>query len=144
MITTTTVASTLKRMAIAILLLLSGKPCLIRADGELIASWVQFTGADMQRPECASRLENPSSISSSSQHQGPDCFFTAEVRAIYNDTAMANPGCPSDALKIDGKEMTMSIRVNAVEHFENFVRKSSVCRALLLLPPQIIAHSGLI
>ena len=75
----------------------------------------------MQRPECASRLENPSSISSSSQHQGPDCFFTAEVRAIYNDTEMANPGCPSDALKIDGKEMTMSIRVNAVEHFENFV-----------------------
>jgi hypothetical protein len=119
MIATTTVASTLKRMTIAILL--SGKPCLIRADGELIASWVQFTGADMQRPECASRLENPSSISSSSQHQGPDCFFTAEVRAIYNDTAMANPGCPSDALKIDGKEMTMSIRVNAVEYFENFV-----------------------
>lgn len=124
-------ASKSKKVVFAILswMATGNKPCLIRADGELIASWVQFTGADMQRPECASRLENPTSTPSSSQHQGPDCFFTAEVRAIYNynDTAMLeNPECPSDALKIDGKEMTMSIRVNAVEHFENFV-----CYALL-------------
>jgi hypothetical protein len=111
--------------AVAILSWIATGNNLVRADGELIASWVQFTGADMQRPECANLVQNPSSINRQDL-QAPGCFFTAEVRAIYNDTAMANPGCPSDALKIDGEETPMMIRVNAVEYFENFVSERNV------------------
>ena len=121
--------------------------CGVRADGELISSWIQYTGADMLVEECAELVHNPDSLKytkSKASKNEPRCFFSAEVRAIYNDTALANPGCPSGVLEIDGESTPMSIRVGSIEHFENFVRKSSVCRALLLLPPQIITHSDLI
>jgi hypothetical protein len=99
----------------------------VHADGELIASWVQFTGANMQNAECAKLVKNSgssNSLNSKAAKYNPGCFFTAEVRAIYNDTAMANPGCPDNVLKINGEDTPMSIRVEAVEYFENFVSKS--------------------
>jgi hypothetical protein len=101
----------------------------VRADGELIASWVQFTGADMHQQECADLVLTPelgvTNIDS-------DCFFTAEVRAIYNDTAMMeNPGCPN-VLKVNGEVTHMSIRVNATKNFENYVSNSKAGALLIL------------
>lgn len=80
----------------------------------------------MQNAECAKLVKNSgssNSLNSKAAKYNPGCFFTAEVRAIYNDTAMANPGCPDNVLKINGEDTPMSIRVEAVEYFENFVSK---------------------
>lgn len=58
------------------------------------------------------------------------CHFTAEVRAIVNDTAMDLTACPDDdslVLKINGKPTQMKMReangvkVNATENFKNIV-----------------------
>ena len=76
----------------------------------------------MLKPECADLIRNSARTAKSSKEQ-PSCFFTAEVRAIYNDTAMAYPGCPDGVLKVNGNDLPLSMRVEAVEHFQNFVRR---------------------
>lgn len=97
--------------------------------------------------ECAELVKNAGStkhVESKASKNDHGCFFSAEVRAIYNDTAMANPGCPSGVLKIDGEDTPMSIRVGSIDHFENFVSKSRtylICVVILLLLPS--AHNGL-
>lgn len=55
-----TSASTMK-LRTAILLAISTHITHVQADGELIASWVQFTGAGMQNPSCADRIHNSNS-----------------------------------------------------------------------------------
>ena len=74
----------------------------------------------MLKPECADLIRNSARTAKSSKEQ-PSCFFTAEVRAIYNDTAMAYPGCPDGVLKVNENDLPLSMRVEAVEHFQNFV-----------------------
>jgi hypothetical protein len=64
---------------------------------------------------------------------GPDCFFTAEVRVIYNDTAMGNPGCPHGVLMVNGDDTPLMMRVEAIEHFENFVSRIKVVSAVVVL-----------
>jgi hypothetical protein len=122
----------------------------VHADGELIASWVQFTGADMEKPSCADLIRNANSgqppfESKASKVVGPGCFFTAEVRAIYNDTAMANPGCPDGVLKVNGDDTPMMVRVEAIEHFENFVSRIKVSAVMMMFLLCLrLRHAGML
>ena len=78
--------------AISVACLLAKSLIGVRADGELIASWVQFTGADMQNPECAELIQNPALIKDrtiKADKHGPGCHFSAEVRAIYNGVCIS-------------------------------------------------------
>ena len=107
-------------VALAILSMTSLNTIVVRAEktGDIISSWVQYTGADMDI------CKEQGALLASSQGKNKDdafCHFTAEVRAIFDDPDMELTDCPSDILEVNGKSMDMEVRVLAADNFTNIV-----------------------